>query len=290
MNAINGAITAIFDLLLTPLEALGLEFSLIVVSGVFGILALIVFKHISWQRGIKETKNRIKGHMIEIRLYQNDLLLVSKAIGKVLLRNLQYLGLNFGPFVPLAVPFAFVIAQMVVRYGFAPVPVQEDYQHLLAGAGTTVRIELTADRKQDAADLVLTLPEGLVAASKLVPADGFAAQEFVATRPGTYELVITLDGKRYVKEFCAVARGPDPHNPSPRTLQPERGAGLFSAVLFPAEDTLPADSGIARVSFTYPDGDLGWLPLSGPTGVIVWFLIFSMAFGLILLKPLGVQI
>ena len=55
MNAINGALTALFDLVLKPLEAIGPEFSLTVVSGVFGVLALVIFKYISWQKGIKAT-------------------------------------------------------------------------------------------------------------------------------------------------------------------------------------------------------------------------------------------
>ena len=68
MNAINRATSSIFDVLLTPFELLGPEISLILVSGLFGILALLVFKQISWQAGIKQTKDKIKGHMIAIRI------------------------------------------------------------------------------------------------------------------------------------------------------------------------------------------------------------------------------
>lgn len=291
MNSINRALGAIFDVLLTPLEAVGREFSLIMVSGVFGILALIVFKHISHQKGIKRAKDRIKGHMIEIRLYQNDLGLVSKAIGKVLFRNLQYVGLNFGPFIPLALPFAFVVAQMVVRYGFEPVEVQEVSDVRLAGGGTTLKIETAAGHEESVSDLKVTLPDGLEAVSALVraPSAGLAYQEFVATRAGNYEIVITLGGVEYIKLFTAKLEG-DKAADRPRTLQGERVSTFFSALLWPAEDTFSEASGLARVSFVYPESNLGWLPMSGPMGVIVWFLVFSMAFGFAALKPLGVQI
>ncbi len=53
MDAINRAVTALFDMILTPLEAVSEEFALLVVSGVFGVLALWIFKHISWQTGIQ---------------------------------------------------------------------------------------------------------------------------------------------------------------------------------------------------------------------------------------------
>ena len=73
MNAINRAATSVFDVVLTPFEALGDGWALFLVSGVFGILCLLIFKQISWQKGIKATKDKIKGNMIAIRLYQDDL-------------------------------------------------------------------------------------------------------------------------------------------------------------------------------------------------------------------------
>lgn len=289
MNAINGALTALFDVVLKPLEAIGPEFSLTVVSGVFGVLALVIFKYISWQKGIKATKDKIKGHMIEIRLYQNDLVLVGKAIAKVLARNVQYLFLNFGPFIPLAVPFAFVVAQMVVRYAFDPVEVTRgDAQVLHAGEGTTMRIELADAFASRAGELELVLPAGLEAVSPLVPVHGLVAQEFVAKEAGEYDIVLRLDGKEHVKKFYAWDASTGEGRP--RRMQPERVTGFLSALLWPAEDTFPADSGIVNVKYVYPESDLGWLPSHGPGGVILWFILASMLFGVIMLKPLGVQI
>ncbi|MCP3919812.1 MAG: hypothetical protein GY711_30115 [bacterium] len=284
MNAVNSALTKLFDILLVPFEWLGAELSLILVSGVFGILALIVFKYISWQKGIKQTKDKIKGHMIEIRLYQDDLGIVSKAIGKVLLRNFQYLGLNFLPFVPLAIPFVFVVAQMVVRHGFEPAPVHEAPTELLAGTGTTLRIELTEEHRQDVARLAVVLPDGLTAVSPLVrvPSKGLAFQEVVPTRSGAFEISLSVDDSELSKKlFAGEERG--------RTMQPERVKSPLLAALWPAEDTL-AGSPFQHVAFVYPESDLGWLPFSGPMGVILIFVIASMAFGFALLKPLGIQI
>ena len=161
MNGINGFVNGLFDVVLTPLEWLGTSWALILASGVFGIVALIGFKYISYQKGIKASKDKIKGHMIAIRIYQDDLIVVSKSVIKVLLRNLQYLTLNFGPFVPLAIPFVFVVAQFVTRYGFAPLPVETIDGSLLAGHGTELTVEFSPDRR-DAADLLsVELPDGV---------------------------------------------------------------------------------------------------------------------------------
>lgn len=286
MNALNAALTHAFDALLRPLEWVGPEFALLVVSGVFGVLALWAFKHISWQRGIKATKDRIKGHMIEIRLYQDDLGIVAKAVGKVLARNLQYVALNFGPFLPLAVPFTFVVAQLVVRYGFDPVPVRPDLVAAhdgptLAGQGVTLRIRGDA---ATIAGLEIVLPEGLAARSPMarIPAQGRAVQELAALAPGAYEVTLRTPSGPVTKRLVA---GPEART---RTLQPERVSG-FATVLWPAEGSL-AGTGLVSVAFDYPESDLGWLPGSGPLGVILVFLVASMLVGFAALKPLGVQI
>ena len=192
MNALNGLLTKIFDVILVPLEFMGNEMALILLSGIFGVLALVVFKYISSQKGIKAAKDKIKGHMIAIRLYQNDLVVVAKSIAKVLLRNLQYVSLNFGPFIPLAPLFVFVVAQTVVRYGFEPLHVVtvEEAQVMLPGQGTMLQIEFKDDDRSKAGELEIVWPEGLMPTSKLVriPSQGKAWQEFVAIAPGDYEV------------------------------------------------------------------------------------------------------
>ena len=60
-------------------------------------------------------------------------------------------------------------------------------------------------------------------------------------------------------------------------------------MLWPAEERFGADSPLERVAFIYPDSDLGWLP-GGPGGVLIIFVLASMLFGFIALKPLGVKI
>jgi len=292
MNALNGAATAVFNILLTPLEALGEELALILVSGIFGILALICFKHISSQKGIKMAKDKIKGHMIEIRLYQDDLLIVTKAIGKVLLRNLQYLTFNFGPILPLLVPFTFVAAQLVVRYSFEPLQVQAVEDVRLAGEGVTIQIDMRPGEEKRVSDLSISLPDGLVATSPLVriPAKGLAYQEFIATRSGDFEVGITIAGQDGDSSGAGFSKRVVAGDTEARMLQGARVTSLFSSVLWPAEDTVPAGVPVANISFEYPRSDLGWLPGSGELGVLLVFLVASMLFGVAVLKPLGITI
>ncbi len=283
MDSINSFFTSLFDAILTPLEWGGEVFALIFVSGVFGVLALWIFKYISWQKGIGFVKDRIKGHMIAIRIYQDDLAIVGKSVGAVLLRNFQYVGLNFGPFIPLAIPFVFVVAQTVVRYGFDPIPVVTEDG--LAGSGNELRVEFKSGQKAECAGLEVVLPDGLEATSPLVrvPSQGLAFQEFVARAPGSYEIELRFPDGRV--ETKAVVAGTE----RDRVMQPARYAGLVDAMLWPAEPRFAEGSPLQKVEFIYPDSDLGWLP-GGPGWVFVFFILFSMLFGFLALKPLGVKI
>jgi hypothetical protein len=137
----------------------------------------------------------------------------------------------------------------------------------------------------DVGGLVIEYPDGVQVVSPLVRStvSGEAWQEIVATASGVHEIVLRLpDGTSETKLFAA-------GDVAPRTMQPQRVQGL-GAILWPAEPPLAGDSAFARVSFTYPDGHLGWLPGSGIMGVLLVFLVASMAFGAVVLKPLGIQI
>ena len=287
MNALNSVVTTIFDLVLTPLEMMGNEMALILISGIFGILALIAFKYISYQKGIKAAKNKIKAHLIAIRLYQDDLVVVTKSIFKILARNLQYITYNFGPFIPLAIPFVFVLAQMVVRYAFVPVPVTPDPTELVPGQGVMITIEASEGHERDIMGLEVEYPDGLTPISPLarIGAAGKAFQEVAATAPGDYEITFRMpSGGEVTKRIVAG------EETQVRMLQPERVGSALVAMLWPAEATLGGDSGLSHISFQYPESDLGWLPGSGIMGILIWFLVASMALGVAVLKPMGIQI
>ncbi|MBL8856928.1 MAG: hypothetical protein JNL28_00265 [Planctomycetes bacterium] len=285
MNALNHVVTAVFDVLLWPLEKLGPAYALVIASGLFGVLALIAFKYISRQQAIARVKNKIKAHLIEIRIYADDPRLVSRAIGKTLMRNVQYLTLNLLPFVPLSIPFTFVVAQCVVRYAFAPVPLHASATGLLAGQGTTLNVALSREFADQIKGLTIHFPDGLRAVSPLVrnTSEGRAWQEFIALTAGVHTIEFSLaDGTRAGKLLAAGAV-------TPRQMQPVRGRGFWSALLWPAEDAFEAPSPFAQIEFVYPDADLGWLP-SGAGGVLLVFVLSSMLFGLLALKPFKIQI
>jgi hypothetical protein len=294
MNALNQALNSTFDVLLVPLEKIGPRTTLVVVAGVFGVLALAAFKYISFQRGIQRAKDKIKGHMIEIRIYQDDLRVVASAVAKVLGRNAQYLALNFGPFIPLAIPFVFVTAQLVTRYAYRPAPVEADAHALSPGQGTLLEVRLAPGHEREIQGLSVRLPKGVVALSPLVrsAADGRAFQEIAATEEGVHSLELALaNGARETKLFAA-------GDVSPRSMQPRRVSNADwwrisspddCPALWPAEPGFASSSPFRTIAISYPTRDLGWMP-SGESGILIAFVVASMAFGFAAVKPLGVSI
>ena len=154
----------------------------------------------------------------------------------------------------------------------------------LAGEGVTLEIALDKARRAELANLEVVLPAGLRAVSPLVKVgrEGLAFQEVVGTQPGVYDVVLRWSGGETQKR---VVVGEETRVGA---MQPERVAGFWSAWLWPAEDTL-SGTPFERVAFVYPESDLGWLP-GGPIGVLLSFVVASMLFGLVVLKPLGVTI
>ncbi len=294
MNSINQALNATFDMVLSPLEKIGPRTALVLVSGVFGILALVAFKFISFQSAIKLVKDRIKGHMIEIRLYQDDLKVVASAVFKVFARNFQYLALNLVPFLPLAIPFLFVTAQFVTRYAYSPAQVHAADAVLRPGQGTLIEVRLAAGHEREIAGLSIELPKGVKALSPLVrsPSDGRAFQEVTAIEAGDHVLEFQLAGG--AKETKLFSAG----QVAPRSMQPRRVSSsdwwrIVSPddcpLFWPAEPSFDSSSPFRTIALSYPSRDQGWMP-NGEAGILVAFVVASMIFGLAVIKPLGVQI
>ncbi|MFT5285962.1 MAG: hypothetical protein ACI8TQ_002130 [Planctomycetota bacterium] len=280
MDLVNGLVTSIFDIVLTPLEMINLEVSIAVVSALFGILGLFIFKYISSQKGIKRAKDRIKGHMIEIRIYQDDLVVVGAAVCKVLFNNMKYLGLNLLPFIPLTIPFVFVMAQLVVRYGYEPLPEGEDFKIL---------VEVSQEEKGQISDLQVIAPDWLAAEDLVVvraPSEARAVVSIRDAKPGIWDFAFKIGDSIVIKQIVIGAE-----TEAPRLMQPERVGDLLNAVLWPAETMIEPDSPMTRIAVhgEYPGRVFAFLP-DGAIGVVLGIILYSILAGLAVLKPLGVTI
>ncbi|MFC2157845.1 hypothetical protein ACFLT9_08415, partial [Acidobacteriota bacterium] len=117
----NSIIGKIFDILFLPFRTMSPWAALVLISLLTGIFMLLVFRWTSNQAGIKAIKNRIKAHLLEIRLFKDNLGLSLKAQGNILKCNVKYISFSAKPMLFMILPLALILIQMNLWFGYNPI-------------------------------------------------------------------------------------------------------------------------------------------------------------------------
>lgn len=271
MSLFNRISSAVFDVLLAPFGHGFAAFDLVVWPALAGIVALLVYKHVSNQAGIARAKNGIQVHLLEIVLYRDDLIGVLVSTARTLGQNLLYLGFNIVPMIVMFIPMTAVLVQIVSNYAYSPLRPHE-----------SVLIEVQLSERSAAAPvgIALTAPaEVVVEAGPISTADGFVAWRISAPE-GDYSLSLTAQGETQEKGLAVGGQ--------PRKL-PIMRTSTWEAFLYPGEAALSGDSVFETIRVRYPDRDLPVFP-NGEGGLLVWFFVFSLGAGFALKDRFGVTL
>jgi hypothetical protein len=273
MNAVNAAVSAVFDVVLAPFGHRWVAFDLIVWPIVAGVVALLVYKRLSNQDGIARAKKGIVVNLLEVMLYRDDLVGVLAATGRAMGKNLAYLGHNLLPMAVMIVPMTAIMVQLVANYARDPLPV---------GAVDLVTARLDpAVPGLCARDVRLELPAGVVLdAPPVRTADGEVVWRVRATAAGDHVLRIHV-GDDVVEKRLAVG-GPPRKVPVMRTKS-------WEAILYPGEAGMPSASPLYSVDLQYPERPLRFFP-DGEGGIVLWFFLASLAAGFALKDRFGVTL
>lgn len=273
MTTFNAVMSAIFDVLLAPFGHGPAWFDLLLWPVVAGVLALVVYKHLSNQAGITRAKNKIQANLYEVRLFRHDPLAVLAATGRILARNAVYIGYNLVPMVVLLVPMLVVLTQLVANYAFAPAPV---------GTTELLRVELADDAPISPRDLSLDLPPGVVLdAPPVRTAEGEVFWRIKAEAPGDHKLTLHAGSETLTKGWAVGGE--------PRKVPYKRTQDWLDAFLYPNEAPLPGDSAVHTLEIAVPERELDWLP-SGEFGILVTFFGLSLVAGFALKDVFGVTL
>jgi hypothetical protein len=272
MNAFNAITSAVFDILLAPWGH-GLPWlDLVLWSAIAGVGALFIYKKISNQEGIARAKDGVKMHLMEIRLWRHDLRIVAVATLKTLAKNGLYLAHNIVPMFVLIVPMMILLFQLVAHFAYSPATV---------GSEELLRVQLQAEAGAKATDIELTLPDGVVQVAPPVRTpDGEAYWRLRADAPGDHKIVLAV-GDQKLEKIWAVG-GDARKVPVMRTRS-------LVGILYPGEAGIPANSPFYSVGLDVPARSLPFLP-DGEMGVLVAFLVLSLAFGFGLKDFFGVTL
>lgn len=272
MKPIISILNAVFDVILAPLGHRLAALDLLIWPVLAGVIALLVYKKVSNQKGIAAAKNGIQVHLLEIVLYRDDLVGVLVATANAMKQNALYLGNNIGPMLVMMPPMTCVLVEIVANYAYSPLP-----DHALP----LLEVQMAENASVKSADVTLDLPPGLtVDAGPVSTPEGKAVWRLKADAPGDYVVTVHAGAE---SEEKGLAFGGDPRKiPVMRT-------NTWEAILYPGEDALPSDSAFETIKTHYPDRDLPFFP-DGEGGILAWFFGFSLLAGFALKRPLGVEL
>jgi len=275
MQALNAVLGKIFEVLFLAFRGLNPWFGMVFISFLTGLLMLFVFSRVSNQAGIKAVKNRIKAHLLEIRLYQDSLPVQLKAQSRIVLANFKYLGYSAKPMLILIVPLVLMLTQLNLWFGS---------RSLRPGEEALLKIRLEEGRNPMNVKIMVEPPEGLEVETAVLRLEEETEIDWRirAVRNGLHALTFRLDGRVFTK---TVAVG---QSPLSRISPVKSRRGILPEFLNPGEAPLPPGLPVERVEVVYPGLKLAAFGI-GFHWLVAYFLL-SILFGFALKRPFKVEV
>ena len=268
LRLVDGA----FDLFFQPFRAAHPAYGLALISSLTGLAAILIFRYGSNQNALRRIKNRIQAHLLELRLFPDQLGIVSRAHGRILRWTVVYLAYNMKPLAILLIPLVILMVQLDLRFSRMP----------LAAHNSFILKAKLVDSRPLGSDS-LRLPKGLTltAPPVHVPALQEVNWRIRADEYGVFLPAVVVAGQTFAKQIVVskeisalpVARTP---------------AGVTEWFSNPIERPLPRGGPLRSLEVNYAPRsiDLGYFA----TNWLVFFLVVSFVSGLIFKVVLGVEI
>jgi len=269
----NHLLTRGCDLLLLPFAKLPPFWGILFLSVLTSLFVLVVYRAVSSPKKVKDTKNRIKAHILAIRLYRDFWKTIVASFCKSLFYTGKYFALNLGPLL-LVLPLLFLLfVQMDSRYGMRP---------FRPGESITVKARFSGGvGAVDAA-----VEPGTLYRVAMNPVYVEALHEvnwkLKAEKAGAAAIVLRLDGAA-VEKSLVVGNG---RKNSPLSNK-KIAASSLEHFLHPAEKLLEPRAGLQSISIRYPARSVSFLGIR--THWLVWYLVLTFAIALALKNRFGVE-
>jgi len=272
VTSINALLTAIFDVLLWPFLRLSPFWPLAFVSLIAGIIILWIFGRISNQDAIRKIRDRIRGNLLAIRFFQDDVGVLLRLQGAIAADSLRYFGHSLIPMVVLLPPMLVLMIHLNTRFNERPLAVGET-------AVVKVHVQDASSLRQD---ISLDVPPGLTLETPPVriPSEQEAAWRLRADEAGDYSIRVRL-GDEVVEKSISV-------DGVWKRISPYRTSNAVGAIFYPGESVLDSSGPVQSVSIDYPE--LAIKVLGFRIHWIVIFLVLSILFTFALRNVMGVEI
>jgi len=243
-----------------------------VISVVIGFVMVFVFAWTSDQKAIGVAKEHLKAHLLALRLFQDQIPVVMRAYGRIVLSTGRYLKLAFKPLLFVIIPLTLLAVQVDRYLGSTPVTRGEPF---------LVKARI---RNPDALNSAsLQLPDGLsvTAPAVHVPANNEVVWRLAADKDGKYEVKVQAGDQTFSKELV-VASG------MPRLSSIRLRDRFWERIFVSGEPALPSNSAIDSIEVQYPARDIAF---AGFGWNWIWlFFVLSLAAGFLFKSIFGIEI
>jgi len=276
MGLLNRFTGALVDGLLRPFRGLPAAAGLAFISILTAIGVLLIYRAVSNQEGISAVRRSIVAAILEMRLFRDDLVVVFRAQGRVLRHSLRYFGYSLKPLAWMIVPLVLLFVQLQHVYGYRP---------LETGASAIVRVRLADDAAFAASASTITLDAGPGVAVETPPLRIPSLREVdwrIAAREPGRSTITVRSGDAEMTKIVSIGQVDGRLSP----VRPSRN--VFDQLVRPAEPALSPGSPIRSITIEYPVATVsvfGW-----QWNWVVAFLVFTIAAGFLLQRPLGVKL
>jgi len=260
----NSILGKIFEILFIPFRNMNPWVAMIVVSLLTALLMLLVYRYTSNQKGIKKVKNKIKAHLLEIRLFKDSMSISLKAQGKILLANFRYIALNFKPLLVMIIPIILIIIQLNFWFG---------YDSLKQGQATLLKVKLEDGYNPLQQNIALDPSSDIkIETDPLRIEEDYEVNWRISPQSkGNHDLNVVIGSHSITKSFASELRALS-------RISPIRyNHNFINNLLYPMERPIPKDLPVKSIEVIYP---VRYLNLFGLN--IHWLIAFfalSIIFG-----------
>jgi len=275
MAVVNSVLNGLFDLLLFPFRALDAWWGMIAISLLTGLLMLAVFRLTSNQAGIRAAKDRIKAHLLEMRLFKDNFRVSFGAQRQILSANRKYIGYSAKPLLVMIVPLVLILIQ--INFWFA-------YEPLAVGQAAILKVRFDAGVDLLKTDVALEAPPSiLIETTALRIADEHEVDWRIRPQGvGPAGLTVVVGKERYEKSVRVGGK-------SLSRLSPIRVRSRFpDTLLYPCEPALPSGGPVRSIEVVHAERRLPFLGLR--LHWLVAYFALSIVIGFALKRPFKVEI
>jgi hypothetical protein len=267
-------ISSFFDFVLTPFQSLPPFWAVCALSLATALLILVVFRFTSNPERIKETKNCIKAHVLEMWLFRDNPRIILTAQWRIVRLNGRYLKLTGGPMLVMLLPLSVMFFAVDGWFSYRPMrPGEQTIVSLWVGEKWQDLLE-TAALEANGGIAVETPPLRIPVANQV-------DWRIRAMQAGVHKMSVNLAGHLLEKQLIVsqnLARI------SPSRVRSE----LWQNLLYYGEPPVPSELGIERLNVLYPSRsirvfhwDIHWM---------LCFIALSFIFVFALKRPFGIEL